>query len=60
MRPLLSYQWITGMGRPVALQDSVTSSPSVTLTLAGGEIITGLDPLPKEKGQKISVVKEHV
>lgn len=44
----------------MALQDSVTSPPSVTLTLAGGETITGLDPLPKEKGQKISVVKEHV
>jgi len=52
MSPLLSYQRMTGTGRPVALQDSVTSPPSVTTVLAGGETITGLEPLPRRKDDK--------
>lgn len=59
--PLLSYQRMTGRGRPVALQDSVTSPPSITVMLAGGETITGLEPLPKgkKKTQRIHLTKEY-
>ena len=50
INPRLSYQWMAGTGRPVALQDKVTESPTATSALAGDLVIMGLSPLPmKEK-----------
>lgn len=46
MSPRLLYQRITGTGSPVALHDNVTPPPSTALVLAGGETITGTEPLP--------------
>lgn len=45
-RPLLSYQRIRGAGRPVALQDRVTSPPATTVVLSGGEMMMGTESLP--------------
>lgn len=48
-RPLLSYQRIRGAGRPVALQDRVTSPPATTVVLAGEEMMMGTESLPGGK-----------
>lgn len=48
-RPLLSYQRIRGAGRPVALQDRVTSPPATTVVFTGEETMMGTVSLPGEK-----------